>query len=126
MNQGTVTQFKGYEVSKFNSYQDFELAEKPLPSNNFINLTLGASGTIYTVPANGWINMSVNLAVNNYMAFFNKNSVNVSELINMQSAGINQNYTIGFPIRAGQKFRVQYSAYNNLNSFRFYFAQGEL
>lgn len=126
VNQGTVTQFKGYEVSKFNSYQDFELAEKPLPSNNFINLTLGASGTIYTVPANGWINMSVNLAVNNYMAFFNKNSVNVSELINMQSAGINQNYTIGFPIRAGQKFRVQYSAYNNLNSFRFYFAQGEL
>lgn len=126
VNQGTVTQFKGYEVSKFNSYQDFELAEKPLPSNNFINLTLGASGTIYTVPANGWINMSVNLAVNNYMAFFNKNSANVSELINMQSAGINQNYTIGFPIRAGQKFRVQYDAYNNLNSFRFYFAQGEL
>lgn len=28
-----------------------------MPSSKYIDLTLGASGTTYTAPANGWVNM---------------------------------------------------------------------
>ena len=38
-------------VTKTNKVQ---AAEASMPSNRYIDLTLGASGTTYTAPANGW------------------------------------------------------------------------
>ena len=41
-------------VNTVNSYSRPELAGMGMPSSNYINLTLGATGATYVAPANGW------------------------------------------------------------------------
>lgn len=51
---GLLYDFKGYPLNHINTYQRTELAGMSMPSNKYINLTLGATGTAYKAPANGW------------------------------------------------------------------------
>lgn len=51
---GSLYDFKGYPLNHINTYQRTELAGMGMPSNKYIDLTLGASGVLYKAPTNGW------------------------------------------------------------------------
>lgn len=91
-----------------------------MPSNTYDNLTLGASGTTYTAPADGWFTIAI-LANN------------VGEVLFMAAGGLQiqtQAATIGayvqefIPCKKGQQMQVQYSTTGAVAFFRFVYAEG--
>lgn len=99
-----------------------------MPSNRYIDLTLGASGTTYTAPANGWI--FIRSFPTDFGGYF---SIVVNGLVNgrrsMPSRGLRDAYgaewyvTNFVPITKGTNFTVLYSA-AECAEFRFYYAFG--
>lgn len=92
-----------------------------MPGTNYIDLTMGPSGTIYTAPAAGYFKFSLNLDANHYFAIFNGPTDNVSDLLEIAVAAMKQNYIIATPVYKNQLIRIQYSAYDMVNSARFYY-----
>lgn len=93
-----------------------------MPSGTYIDLTLGASGTTYTAPANGWI-LFVRLSGGN------------NQYINGGVIGSDISYTcwiptypnggaISFPVQKNNKFFIAYNASGAVDRFRFIYAQG--
>ena len=94
-----------------------------MPSSRYINLTLGASGTTYKAPANGWV-------------ILNKAATGIGQeirLINQLnqlcgyaiSASNNASLDTKIPCRKGDNILVYYSASGSLANFRFIYAEGE-
>jgi hypothetical protein len=89
------------------------------PSSRYDDLTLGASGTEYTAPANGW--------------FMYAGSINTAGRIEMAStaqrdsryaaSGVWTNAVL--QIRKGQKMKLHYDGVFSINLFRFVYAEGE-
>ena len=52
-----VDSFANSNASNFSKAGESYLSSLGMPSNKYINLTLGASGNTYTAPANGWFNL---------------------------------------------------------------------
>lgn len=89
------------------------------PSNRYIDLTLGASGSRYTAPANGWVQFSKNpTASNQYIAIA---ANRISTTIWSTSAQAIRAY---LPVRKGVSFMVDYTAAGTLEFFRFIYANG--
>lgn len=96
-----------------------------MPSSKYVNLTLGASGTDYTAPANGyvvifcrqtathgWIRLWV---LNNYISFWQQ-PTNVS----------NFSINITMPVKKGHIVRTDYENITTTDGyFRFVYAEGE-
>lgn len=93
-----------------------------MPSDKYIDLTLGASGTIYAAPANGWVWNS--FSTNKDMGIVNiENVTKGSYSVGYRtSAG----YALGklFPVSKGDIFMVSYDGTATNYGFRFYYAQG--
>ena len=95
-----------------------------MPSDKYINLTLGASGATYTAPANGWYNIArgVNTQgqyvdlVNNTTGFF----------VSMQRDTNNGMIRINTPVRKGDILQINYTAAGggSYDFFRFFYAVG--
>ena len=91
-----------------------------LPSDNYIDMTLGASGTIYTAPANGWVWLQGSSSV-----------ADGSVAIQCDNYGmVNRSYAkFGIsalvPVKKEQTYRLQYSGTLSDVSFRFIYAQGD-
>ena len=94
-----------------------------MPSNKYIDLTLGASSSIYTAPANGYFALSKNTTGNNqYLYFIDADS-------NLRYTLASISYTGGLwgccQVKKGKKIIVVYSAGGATEYFRFYYAEGE-
>ncbi|WP_405316526.1 hypothetical protein [Faecalibacillus faecis] len=90
-----------------------------MPSSTYINLTLGASGSTYTAPANGWVSM---VAVGNQSATW------IHAINNTSGAeGVSQGSgrcCILLPILKNESFSLDYGYVLNWLSFKFIYAQG--
>lgn len=98
-----------------------------LPSDQFIDLMLGVTGSTYTAPANGWISLNKNAgAAGNGVGFSYTNATWGTTVV--QSCGVSAGTGCAqmVPIRKGQSVYVIYNATGTTNSFRFYYAQGEI
>lgn len=93
-----------------------------MPSNKYIDLTLGASGTKYTAPANG------------YFMLRKKSSTNTRQFLSFNSDGFNvtnETYLLGaavgniFPCIKGREVEIGYTLGGETLIFRFYYAQGD-
>lgn len=92
-----------------------------MPSGRFIDLTLGASGSNYTAPANGFFFVEkVTQAVGQFLIF---NTANMEQ----ESIAVNAaNWVGGFvPIKKGGKCKIIYTASGAVGYFRFIYAEGE-
>ena len=90
-----------------------------MPSNKYIDLTLGASGTEYTAPANGYINISrTSSASGQYISGYT--GINSS----VYSTASGQTLRLSMPVRKGASFQINYSA-ATAGFFRFVYAKGE-
>jgi len=95
-----------------------------MPSNKYINLTLGASGTTYTAPANGYFIFGKRCSANNqYLGTYSDGLYSRIEVWgqsgNYCSTGI-------IPVKKGQAVKVTYSAGGDGDFARFIYAQGEV
>lgn len=96
------------------------IAGYAFPSNRYIDLTLGASGTAYTAPADGWVQ---------FRALSNSDSwqyINISgEILNTQAISMSngENWFIYLPVKKDEKFTISYSFGGDKNLV-FIYAEG--
>ena len=97
------------------------VAQQAMPSGKFIDLSLGASGTKYTAPANGWF----------YIERGSKSGdkwINVSNgLYAIASTSISGVYNakILYPVKKNDVVTVSYTVDTDNPPFRFIYAEGE-
>lgn len=126
---GVCTMTKGV-ISNFRPYSTFQAVDRNdtswlsglgMPSGKYIDLTLGAAGSRYTAPANGWVVINKKCGVE--YAYI---SLIQDPAIIAQFRGIRYDDDICgvIPVRKGN-FSVQYNATGTTNSFRFIYAEGE-
>ena len=92
-----------------------------MPSDKCIDLTLGASGTQYTAPANGWLNLlAENTTTTSAIGFYVK-GINLS---NETNSPIGNYLSLLVPVKKGDAVVVAYRDIKAL-VFRFIYAEGE-
>ena len=101
------------------------MSSMSMPSNKYVDLTLGASGTRYTAPANGWIQFTHRTnAAGSFIGLHN----NTSGIAHFQSAhSTGQLLRANLPVKKGDSFLIEYSSSAEnaaQNTFRFIYAEG--
>ena len=92
-----------------------------MPSDKYENLTLGATGTLYTAPASGYFSLQkVSGSDNKYIALQSKNMQ-----IRVYSTGTGSELNCWVPVGRGQKIAVYYNATGATNFFKFIYAKGD-
>jgi hypothetical protein len=90
------------------------------PSNRYIDLTLGASGTTYTAPANGYVYFSrTATAAGQYIILASNIAIKTT------AASASQMLQAYLPIRKGEVFTLNYTA-ATAGVLRFVYAEGEV
>ena len=98
------------------------VARQAMPSDKYIVLTLGATGTSYTAPANGWLYIAkaAGTVSNVYVSIESyKGSVRCV------NGGLNVGLYALLPMTKGSSATVYYTATGTTNYFRFIYAEGE-
>ena len=97
------------------------LAGMGMPSSRYEDLTLGASGSTYIAPANGWFAFNKGGQTNEFVAIENTSSGHVTWIAQLTTAS---DCRISCPARAGDEIIIWHTASGNLNIFRFVYAEG--
>lgn len=93
------------------------------PSNRYIDLELGASGSTYTAPANGYVFIGkLSTATGQNVNIYSINPVTQASMC--WSTNKDQSLNAGISVKKGQKFICSYSADGILLEFRFVYAEG--
>lgn len=96
-----------------------------MPSSRYIDLTLGASGTTYTAPANGWIFLDKNAANTQFIEIIVTYN-NILLYYQYEFANIDRSLQLIIPIKRGYTFNVNYNATGKTYRYTFIYAEGEL
>lgn len=98
------------------------------PSNKYTDLTLGATGTTYTAPADGYIHLTkVSNAANQFIAIdvLNKTDNTITDYNDICWCPVPGNgMSITLPISKDRTFSVGYTAGGDTVRFRFVYAEG--
>lgn len=92
-----------------------------MPSDRYVNLTLGAYYSTYIAPANGYFTVHANTAG----AFYLVKLLNGNEYYGVGGYKPNGTTMITLPVQKGETVRVSYDTIQNLGWFRFIYAEGE-
>lgn len=104
-------------VTKTNKVQ---AAEASMPSSRYIDLTLGASGTTYTAPANGWFSLLVRGLTNLDM---HKSDTISFGLVSYPYRGDWAKQFV--PVLKGDTITTDYEGTPDSITFRFFYAEGD-
>ena len=98
-----------------------------MPSSTYKDLTIGASGTEYTAPANGWVRVAATHANNSNWGGL---QIEASDSLNRAMCGFrtttslsNQGEWFTLPLYAGQKFKITFNEFT-ISIIRFIYAKG--
>ena len=92
-----------------------------MPSTTYDDLTLGASGSNYTAPANGWFTIDKATTGAQYLALINTNNKIKTE---GRATNSGQTLRLFLPVKKNDVVECLYSAAGTLNCFRFVYAVG--
>ena len=94
--QGILDNKANISLSNINNSAKVMMSGMAMPSDKYIDLTLGASGTTYTAPANGWINFGAIASQNGaYCDLINNSNGMVTSSNNVQlDASVNANLAV--------------------------------
>lgn len=96
-----------------------------MPSDRYINLTLGADGTTYVAPANGYFYVKKDFAASGQYIWF-KLYNSTDTVMDITFWGSNNGFIGGFiSVSKGSKVGIHYNARGSTLSFRFIYAEGE-
>ena len=113
-------------VTKTNKVQ---AAEASMPSNRYIDLTLGASGSTYTAPANGWFRLVKKpTATGQYILFSQTkyyNGQSNSDQGDIQVSSWTEPMVITIPVLKGDQIYCYYNFGGATIKFEFRYAEGE-
>lgn len=118
LNETGLDAFANKDASNFNSTGTTYLSGLGMPSTRYIDLTLGASGTTYTAPANGWVDIMGTSTATNPSIFLNS-SIHTTIYSSWSGVGLNGS----LPVKKGENFAVVYSLVS-IKTFRFVYAEG--
>ena len=121
-----ITSFNPKDIFQAIDKSDTEWASTASkPSDRYIDLTLGASGTSYTAPANGTVYFAKQAGANTpvYLWIENTNS-SLSNTSWINSNSSSDFTSVSLPVATGDVFKVYYTANGNTNYFRFIFDKG--
>lgn len=94
------------------------ISTQAFPSNKWLDLSLGASGTLYTAPANGYFEVVLNCG---------GKWANISTSAGLYNAYGNSTYAnANFPVKKGDKLIITYESGVTKNIFKFIYAEGEV
>jgi hypothetical protein len=96
-----------------------------MPSNKYIDLTLGASGTTYTAPANGWFYLSKTAGSDWYFAELSVVKDGQTLFYIYADAYRTSACSVIIPVKKGDNVKAVYNATGTTNYFRFIYAEGE-
>lgn len=100
-----------------------------MPSSKYIDLTLGASDTHYTAPANGFVIFEKACTGNNQFIQLMNKSPSRDDLIGMSTVfgtGSGASIAVYLPVKRGDIFKVAFNAGGALGFLRFIYAEGEI
>lgn len=93
------------------------------PSSRYDDLTLGASGTSYTAPSDGFVYLcGTQIDYNGFV--FLQNNANGLQIVSQPTNVNTFEIRVWIPIAKGDSYRVDYGGVN-VNDFRFIYANGE-
>ena len=94
-----------------------------MPSSRYIDLTLGASGSTYTAPANGWFIISGKSTANGGYCILDTNIYEPSYMTTNDAGWFDRGF---IPVRKGQVMTLRYGNYEiEADRFKFIYAKGE-
>ncbi len=101
-----------------------KIAYENTPSSEHIDLTLGATGTVYTAPATGWFVFDkVSTTTQQYVVFTNITTGFAKTRVAVQNTEVVCDF---FPVGKGESVKIDWSIAGHLNAFRFYYVKGEV
>ena len=104
-----------------------QAAKASMPSDRYIDLSLGASGSTYTAPANGWFYVvKTSSASNQYLNIYNTTSSWICMGNNTSASG--QQLRVYVPVKKGDAAYVSYNMggkNDKYDLFRFIYAEGD-
>lgn len=129
--EGRVDSFTPYSVdsvansnaSNFSQAGRSYLAGLGMPSGRYIDLTLGASGSTYTAPANGTFYFRKrSTAAGQYISLANPSNETYEEYFSSNS---NQDFGISMNVLKGVAINANYTFGGTTHEFKFVYAEGE-
>ena len=96
-----------------------------MPSGRYIDLSLGATGTQYTAPANGLVYISKTSGASGNFIYLHRDGSNRYGSFS-QALGTGMWIDLFLLVKKGDVFAVDYDATGTTNFFRFYYAEGEV
>ncbi len=94
------------------------------PSNRYIDLILGASGTTYTAPANGYVYIARRAGANNQ--YISAGNITSGFALEVDLPYTNNRATILLPVKKSDTYGINYTASGSDLVFRFIYAEGEV
>lgn len=110
-------------LSNVDSTANILMAHNAMPSNVYDNLTLGASGSTYTAPADGYFAISKTAGGSGFSYVQLSNGVFTTS-VREERGDSSADLFVWIPIKKGAVCPVLYNATGNLNYFRFIYAVG--
>lgn len=103
-----------------------QAAAAGMPSNYYVELTLGASGTTYTAPANGYVYVrKVTTASKQFLNITIQDTNGDVITSENQSSYTGMHLKVWLPVRKGEQFKIGYTAGGETLNCQFIYAQGE-
>lgn len=108
-------------LTRVSELSDSYISGLVMPSTKHITLTLGASGSSYTAPANGYFSLSKVAGISNAYSQISSNAIT-----SINRGVVGSDWCICWlPVTKGENVIVVYTATGATNHFRFYYAEGE-
>lgn len=122
---GVITNFQPKQVFHALDYNDKATIQdwaisSAMPSREYVNLTLGASGTTYTMPADGWLLVDLQMTSGKNFVVWNTTKQYGSSVSSSATFG----QAILLPVNESDKVTVEYNSSGAVNHFRFIYARG--
>lgn len=93
-----------------------------MPSNKYVNLTLGASGDSYTAPANGWLRLRTIKSTAGFTSFESSSGLRTESRTTINGTAC----TLYIPCKKGDTIGCFYDGVNTEIDFKFIYAVGDV
>ena len=111
------------KANKSLSWCGYSISQLSMPSNKYINLEIGSSGTWYNAPANGWFFIEAQAtAVSSWISAYSSNSQIAKIGTNSKAVSATDGLNFFLPVQKNDSIVVSYSTTTNVESVKFYYS----